>query len=1320
MQKFIKRPLSILLAALMLVSVFTVVPITASAADKMETVSLSSRYNEDYEAITFSSDHFLFEPGDDLYPLNNAWQLDGDYPDTSYFDITALNEETITKLVLHRTDSDNTPVVTVNGNNVSYTKSGSSFTFDNINASEVRISANGNYDAEGILDCYCEIESVDIYYSGGATAFDVVWTNWDGTVLETDQKVPDGTIPTYDGATPTKAETEFYTYTFNGWTPSVTAVTKKATYTATYTATMKDGVTEKMETISLAHHCESVFATSFNSNRFSVIPNGDNVGGNPDSWDFDGYDYISSHADIKARYGEIITKLVVHSDNDGANPVVTANGSNIAYTKSGKNFTFDGIGASQVRIGSEYSENEYLTVTAIDVYFVGGATAFDVVWKNWDGSVLETDKNVSEGTIPTYDGETPTRPSTDMYSYTFNGWTPEVVAVAGEATYTATFASTASYSEADVQKRTITLPNHQDPFSTARFSVEPGSAIFNNNGWELDGDYNDGSTISISALNGEKIVKAVLYRTEGDNYPIIVADGQTVVGTQNVNQFTFENMNASEFTIKPNENYDSFTLDSCLSVNKIDVYYIGGTPGYTVTWKNEDGTTLETDEDVIEGTMTDYDGSTPKKAPTDEFEYKFIGWDPEVDDVYQDTTYTAQYEEVPHFKITWKNENGSVIDSTYALHGVVPTHSTPKKAETTYYTYTFTGWTPEVVAATENAEYTATFKAVHKPANVVKGTYIRMGSYNGKPVDWYCQRINGTGYMMLCKYALKTSKFGSNATYKTSNIHSWLEGSFATDLGLTKGELSIVRNVNLSGSAGDGSDRFIIPAYANDELNKGQNVQAPYRIDTGALVPIYWLRTARDANNVEARVVNHSKDGSPVATVAARYSGVTNSQWIRPMFYLNTTAVKNLACEGTGTEADPYVFEQRYKVTSNVTPSGGGTVSATATRDGQTIFSGSMPVEIASGAVVTLTATPATGYDFKSFTVTDADGTPITVTNNKFTMPESAVSVTAEFEKQKFTLTWQNDDGTVIKTDENVEYGVTPAYEGEVPAKGSTAEFDYTFSGWSPEVTAVTADATYTASFNSTKRSYTITWKNGDDVLATDTVTYGETPVYTGETPARAEDNEYTYEFAGWSPEVTAVTGDAEYSAQFTSEPKPVSDTYTTEDGKAVELAETFTRDADDKANFGIGNVFKNLEILGVQKKLSDADESRGVRFVTVIDNEVVQDAEDYGYIAVAGDDMNDAREKIADVTLDTVSAKNVFTCKGTDNTVSGDYGKYSSDKSYKYVTFAINNIREMGVAVMFYLKDKNGNVYYAPYTNKSGDSFNNCAVDWAALTGSN
>ena len=36
--------------------------------------------------------------------------------------------------------------------------------------------------------------------------------------------------------------------------------------------------------------------------------------------------------------------------------------------------------------------------------------SYTITWKNWDGSVLETDTNVKEGTTPTYDGVTPTRP----------------------------------------------------------------------------------------------------------------------------------------------------------------------------------------------------------------------------------------------------------------------------------------------------------------------------------------------------------------------------------------------------------------------------------------------------------------------------------------------------------------------------------------------------------------------------------------------------------------------------------------------------------------------------------------------------------------------------------------------------------------------------------------------------------------------------------------------------------------------------------------------------------------------------------------------
>jgi len=65
---------------------------------------------------------------------------------------------------------------------------------------------------------------------------------------------------------------------------------------------------------------------------------------------------------------------------------------------------------------------------------------------------------------------------------------------------------------------------------------------------------------------------------------------------------------------------------------------------------------------------------------------------------------------------------------------------------------------------------------------------------------------------------------------------------------------------------------------------------------------------------------------------------------------------------------------------------------------------------------------------------------------------------------------------------------------------------------------------------------YTITWKNWDGtILQSSTVLQGSKPSYSGSTPTRAADDDYIYTFKGWSPAVSAATGNKVYTAQYTA-----------------------------------------------------------------------------------------------------------------------------------------------------------------------------------------
>ncbi len=138
---------------------------------------------------------------------------------------------------------------------------------------------------------------------------------------------------------------------------------------------------------------------------------------------------------------------------------------------------------------------------------------------------------------------------------------------------------------------------------------------------------------------------------------------------------------------------------------------------YTITWKNYNGTVLETDTNVAAGITPTYDGATPTKPSTSEYVYTFSGWDPKVVAVTGDATYTAQFTETPITKtytITWKNYDGSILEVDENVSaGTVPTYNgaMPTRPATSEYTYTFSGWNPTVAGATADATYTAQFTA---------------------------------------------------------------------------------------------------------------------------------------------------------------------------------------------------------------------------------------------------------------------------------------------------------------------------------------------------------------------------------------------------------------------------------------------------------------------------------------------------------------------------------------------------------------------------------------------------------------------------------
>lgn len=138
------------------------------------------------------------------------------------------------------------------------------------------------------------------------------------------------------------------------------------------------------------------------------------------------------------------------------------------------------------------------------------------------------------------------------------------------------------------------------------------------------------------------------------------------------------------------------------------------------------------------------------------------------------------------------------------------------------------------------------------------------------------------------------------------------------------------------------------------------------------------------------------------------------------------------------------------------------------------------------------------------------------------------------------TVTFCNYDGTELFA-RQVFIGddcPDPVTQGKItaPTKESSAQYNYTHSGWSlsaggsansAALKNITEDRTVYAAYSGETRYYTISFYDGTTLLKTEQYAYGQTPAY--------EPTKDDHGFIGWEPALTVVTGDKSYYAQWSA-----------------------------------------------------------------------------------------------------------------------------------------------------------------------------------------
>ena len=729
---------------------------------------------------------------------------------------------------------------------------------------------------------------------------------------------------------------------------------------------------------------------------------------------------------------------------------------------------------------------------------------YTITWLNYDDTVLSTD-NVDENTIPIYSGTTPTRAATAEYTYIFDGWDKDVVAATSDATYKATYRSNKN-----------------------RYNIK---------------FVDDNGDILISAIEYE-------YGTPASD---IVKPNPTKSATAEYT-YTFVGWNPVITDVVGNQTYTAV--------------YTNAKNKYTVTFKDEDGTILKAATEYEYGTLAAdiVKPSDPSKESTEEYTYTFMGWNPTVDNVTGNVEYIATYkQEVKQYSVTFVDDNGDILkeETKYNYNTAAADIVKPEDPSTYYvnqFMYEFAGWTPEITAVTSDVVYTATYN---------------------------CTDLSYTQYSI-------TFKDEDGSILRDASLYYY--GTLASDIekpNPTK-ESTVSHTYEFAGWTPEVEDVYHDAVYTATYNELVRQYSVTFVNDNGTI-----LKTALYDYNTPASNIDKPDDPTKNSTEQFDFtfagwspyiSDVTSDVTYKATYTMKTrTYVITFVDEdGTLLQSSPYAYGTKAAFVSRPT-----NLTKPATAQYTYEFDSWSPSVMNVYGDQTYTAVyratlnkykitfvddgtvlkAATEYDYGtsySDIVKPEDPTKEATAEHTFRFlgwspyieyVEEDVTFIANYlgTTRQYSVTFVNDNGTILKT-ALYDYNTLASdiEKPKDPTKNSTEQFDFTFAGWTPSISDVTSDATYTATYTMKTRTYVITFVDEDGtLLQSSPYAYGTKAAFVSRPtnltkPATAQ---YTYEFDSWSPSVMNVYGDQTYTAVYRATLNKYKITFVDYDGTVLKAA---------------------------------------------------------------------------------------------------------------------------------------------------------------------